>query len=213
MPGAFTSVITMPVFGRLTDKFGPRYFIIIGVILITVSNFMYHNLEINSSYVFILIPMILFGIGMGSLNAPITSTAMNIVKKNQVSMVSTILSVIMQVGGAFSVAILGTILNNRTVFHLAINSENANPYSYQIISAIEKLKFLSAKLGDSIFLQETKAKVMLSNYINKISAVSGYQDAFIWTALFCLVAMIPAILLWNVQVPATTNKNKISAVE
>lgn len=213
MPGAFTSGITAPIFGKLTDKFGPRLFIIIGVMLITVSNFLYHNLEINSSYVFILIPMILFGIGMGSLNAPITSTAMNIVKKHQVGMVSTILSVIMQVGGAFSVAILGTILNNRTAFHLSIYSENANPYSYQILEAIEKLKFLIAKLGDPIFLQETKAKALLSMYINKQSSVAGYQDAFIYTALFCIIAMIPALLLWNVKVPATINKNKISAGE
>lgn len=213
IPGALTSGITMPVFGKLTDKYGPKYFIIVGIILITISNFMYHNLEINSSYISILIPMILFGVGMGSLNAPITSTAMNVVKKHQIGMVSTILSVIMQVGGAFSVAILGTILNSRTIFHLSIYSENVNPYSYQTLEVIEKLKFLCAKLGDSIYLQDTKAKAIISMYLNKQSSVAGYQDAFIYTALFCIVAMIPALLLWNVKVPATKGKEKISAGE
>lgn len=213
MPGALTSGITMPLFGRLTDKYGPRYFIIVGVILITISNFMYHNLQINSSYVYILIPMILFGIGMGALNAPITSTAMNIVKKHQIGMVSTILSVIMQIGGALSVAILGTLLNTRTVFHLAINSENLSPYSYQTLNTIERLKLFSSQLGDSLYLQEAKAKALISMYVHKISAVAGYQDAFIYTAIFCVIAMIPAILLWNVQVPATTSKTDISSGE
>lgn len=134
VPGAVVSGISMPFFGRLTDKFGGKIFIIIGLILLAVSNFLYKDLVFNSSLQFIIFSMIIFGLGMGILNAPLNSTAMNVVKKEQIAMVSALLVVIMQLGGAFGVAILGTFIKAKQVF-------------YNNLLEVNNLKLLSENLA------------------------------------------------------------------
>ena len=198
-PGALVSGIVMPLTGPLVDRYGPKIFVFIGLIFFGLSNFMYYNLDVTTPYITILIPIIIYGIGAGMLNTPITTTAMNVVKKEYISQVSTILSVIMQVGGAFGVAMLGTILNNRAAFHQAVYAERLAPYSYVTESALKGMQTLGQRIGESSFLTELQAPAILNMFVSKQAAIAGYQDAFICTGLVCIIALIPALGLLSLK--------------
>jgi DHA2 family multidrug resistance protein len=200
-PGALVSGIVAPITGPLVDRYGPKFFIFAGLIITAVANFMYYKLDVRTSYVDILIPTVIFGFGMGMLNTPITATAMNVVRREQISQVSTVLSVIMQVGGAFGVALLGTAMNNRAAFHQAVYAENVSAYSHTTQSALEGIQHASQSLGAPSFQASAQAPVFLGKIVAEHATTAGYQDAFILTGIITLLAVIPALGLLNVKSP------------
>jgi MFS transporter, DHA2 family, multidrug resistance protein len=197
LPGALVSGLVMPVTGSLVDRYGPKYFIFSGLALMGYSTFMYHSIDVVTPYSAILIPMIIFGVGAGFLNTPLSATAMNVVKPEQVGQVSTVLSVLMQVGGAFGVAMLGTITADRTAFHRAVFAEKIAPYSYETQSVLQALHSLGGRIGESDFLSSLQSPAVLDLYVRKQAAIAGFQDAFVYTALICAIALVPALGIFS----------------
>jgi len=198
-PGAVVAGIVMPLTGPLVDRYGPKFFIFAGFFIFGISNLMFYNLDVNTPYITILIPMVISGIGAGMLNTPITSTAMNVVRPQQIGEVSTVLSVIMQVGGAFGVAVLGTLTNNRTAVHQALFAEKVTPYAYTTQAALDGIKSLGARIGESSYLSDLQAPAILSSSVMKRAVIAGYQDVFVITGLICFAALIPALGLLRLK--------------
>ncbi len=200
-PGALVSGVVAPITGPLVDRYGPKFFIFAGLIISGLANFMYFKLDVRTSYIGLLIPTIIFGFGMGMLNTPITATAMNVVRREQISQVSTVLSVIMQIGGAFGVALLGTAMYDRAAFHQAVFAENVTPYSHAAQSALENMQHASEGLGASASQASGQAQVYFGTMLSQHATIAGYQDTFILTGLITLLALIPALGLLNVKAP------------
>jgi MFS transporter, DHA2 family, multidrug resistance protein len=97
------------------------------------------------------------------------------------------------VGGAFGVAMLGTSLTNRTAFHQAVLGERITTYNYYTQSALQGVKSLGQRIGETPALRDLQAPAILGSYVAKQSAIAAYQDAFIITGVVCFVALIPAL--------------------
>lgn len=204
-PGALISGITAPITGRLSDRFGSKGFIVLGFMLLGISQYLYRDLSVDSNYSYIFWPQILFGFGMGSLTAPLISTAMNVVRKDQVGMVSITVSVLFQIGGAFGVAFLGTLLDRKQAFHYAIFAEQMiqSPNAYK--GALLDLQHLLMRAGDSANLAMIKAKGLLIALVNKQAAVYSFNDAFILLSILCVITVIPALMLRHLKFSSGIN--------
>ncbi|MFA6448933.1 MAG: DHA2 family efflux MFS transporter permease subunit, partial [bacterium] len=200
-PGALISGITMPITGPLVDKYGPRFFIFSGLVIMGISTYMYHDIDVTTPYATLLFPIMLFGVGAGLLNTPISAAAMNVVKREQIGQVSTVLSVIMQIGGAFGVAMIGTMMNDRAAFHQAVYSERILPYNYATETALNGVKALGQRIGESPYLADLQATPIINMLVSKQAAIAAYQDTFIYTAMVCFIALIPALGLLNLKMP------------
>ena len=200
-PGALMSGIVAPITGPLVDRYGPKVFIFAGLIISATANFMYHNLDTRSSYAAVLIPTIIFGFGMGVLSTPVTAAAMNVVRRDQIGQVSTVLSVLMQMGGAFGVALLGTAMYNRAAFHQAVYSESISQYSYATESALQGMQAMGQAAGESASQAAAQAPVFMNMMVTEHALMAGFQDAFILTGIIILLALIPALGLLNIKKP------------
>ncbi len=198
-PGAIIAGFVMPLTGPLVDRYGPRLFLYIGFPLFALSNFLYYNLDVATPYSQILWPMFIYGIGGGLLNSPITTGAMNAVRRDQIGQVSTILSVLMQVGGAFGIATLGTLVNSRAAFHQAVYAEAITAGSQTYQSALAGAQALGMRIGESQTLSAMQAPAIINAYITKQSIIAGYQDAFVYTGIVCMLALIPALGLLRMK--------------
>jgi DHA2 family multidrug resistance protein len=124
---------------------------------------------------------------------------MNVVKREHIGQVSTVLSVIMQVGGAFGVAMLGTIMSDRTAVHYEIFKENITSYSVLTQSGLKGMAALGQRIGELPYWIELQ-KLPIVDWATKYEAsICGFQDAFIVTAFICFLAMIPALGLFNLK--------------
>lgn len=194
-PGAIVSGIMSPILGRLSDRYGPKRFIVLGFFLLGFSMYLYKDLSLGSSLWFIFWPQLVFGLGMGMMNAPLSSTAMNVVRRDQIGIVSGLLSVILQVGGAFGVALLGTALSRREAFHRAIFTERLTADALGLGKAANDVQHLLAWSGAAAETARTGTQMVLAQIVGQQAAVAAFSDCFLILAGVCLAGTSLGLLL------------------
>ncbi len=195
-PTAISVAMVSPFSGMLSDRIGPRIPLFAGTVLLFLSFYMYKDLSLNSDYWFMFWPQVVRGAGLGLINAPLMSSALNSVRREQTSLASSFLTVIMQVGGAFGVAVMGVVLERREFFHYARYlqqiSDFFSPAVAQAQSAIQAL-LLKSGYGPAEVI--AKGKQLLALWIQKQAAVSAFQDTFVFAGLIVLAGILPALLI------------------
>ena len=109
LPSTLMIVAIAPISGRLADRFGPRWLIAGGLLLVTASLVVFTGLEVDSSYTDLLPGFMLLGIGIALTMSPMTTAAMNAVPVQKAGIASGVLSMFRMVGGSLGIAVTGAI--------------------------------------------------------------------------------------------------------
>ncbi len=110
LPMAVPTFLCAPLSGRLVGSRGPRLPLLIAGGAMTVSGFLFALFEAETSNVTLFIGYVLFGIGFGFVNAPITNTAVSGMPVAQAGVASAVASTSRQLGQALGVAVIGAVL-------------------------------------------------------------------------------------------------------
>jgi EmrB/QacA subfamily drug resistance transporter len=117
MPGALVVGITMPVSGRMADRYSIRWLVLVGSVLTGISLIIYGGLDPLSSSAMIVGPQLIRGVGLALMMAPLMTAAINAVPREQVATASSFLNVAQRVGGSFGIALLNTFVTNSVHVH------------------------------------------------------------------------------------------------
>jgi EmrB/QacA subfamily drug resistance transporter len=109
LPLALATIVCSPLSGRLVARFGTRPSLVASGTGIAVSAWLLTHLKSDTPLWELLIAYVIFGIGFGLVNAPITNTAVNGMPRTQAGLAAAIASTSRQVGASLGVAIGGTI--------------------------------------------------------------------------------------------------------
>ena len=109
LPSTLMIVLVAPIAGRLADRFGPRWLIGGGLLLVAASLFSFSGIAVDSSYLDLLPGFMLLGIGIAMTMSPMTSAAMNAVPVQKAGIASGVLSMFRMVGGSLGIAVTGAI--------------------------------------------------------------------------------------------------------
>jgi EmrB/QacA subfamily drug resistance transporter len=109
LPSTLMIVALAPVAGRMADRFGPRWLIVAGLLIITASLYSFTRIAVDSTYLDLLPGFMLLGIGIAVTMSPMTSAAMNAVAVEKAGIASGVLSMFRMVGGSLGVAVTGAI--------------------------------------------------------------------------------------------------------
>jgi DHA2 family multidrug resistance protein len=195
LPGALVVSLVMPISGRISDSIGPRIPTVVGMLLPTYFMWAYRNLDPSMSQWDIIAPTLIRGVGMGLLMAPMTAAAMNAVEQREIPMASSLMNIIMQVGGSVGIALLATIFNHRVNYHLDVLGSGfvtSNPaYAASTPQLINYAKGLGlGHLDSQAFAQASFSKFMIRSVLTH-----GYQDAFLFGGLICIIGVLMGFLL------------------
>ena len=102
-------VILAPIAGRLADKHIPQILAAIGMALGTISLVLFSTLSFETSFEFVIVSMIIYGVGFGLFSPPNTSVIMGSVPPKDTSVASASVSTVRTVGQAMSMGILTLI--------------------------------------------------------------------------------------------------------
>jgi EmrB/QacA subfamily drug resistance transporter len=106
--------------GGLSGKFGPRWFMTAGPILAGLGILMLLPLQEGSSYWWNILPgIVLFGLGLATTVAPLTTTVLASVKEQDSGIASAVNNAVSRVSGLFVVAALG-IFGASNAYHFAV---------------------------------------------------------------------------------------------
>ncbi len=180
-PLAITVAIVAPFSGFISDRIGPRLPLTLGTILVAISLYIFKDLSLNSDYWFLFWPQVLRGVGLGLINAPLMSAAINAVPREKTGVAASFLTVIMQIGGAFGVSLLSTILQRREFFHYAHFLQSpSNPLAPVVRQAQEAAQSLLLKFGyapSEVFIKG-KALLALGSNAKQRSVLSKMLSFF-----------------------------------
>ena len=99
-------VVLAPIAGRLSDKFVPQILAAIGMALGTISLFLFSFLGSETPLEFLIVSMIIYGIGFGLFSPPNTNVIMSSVPPKDTSVASAAVATMRTVGQAMSMGIL-----------------------------------------------------------------------------------------------------------
>ena len=115
-PASLISMFVAPVAGQMTDKIGGKYILMSGLILFGGGmGWLALIATPTSSWQSFLAPLIVAGLGMGCVFAPLVTTAMRNIQPQMAGAASGVLNTVRQVGLVIGTAAVGALLQNRLV--------------------------------------------------------------------------------------------------
>jgi EmrB/QacA subfamily drug resistance transporter len=110
LPLTLLFILVAPRAGKLSDRFGSRALVAIGMTLISIMLLYYSHLGAGASFWTLLPGLVIGGAGMGMTMTPTTAAAMSSVPVAKAGVGSAVLSTMRQVGGSVGVAVMGAIV-------------------------------------------------------------------------------------------------------
>jgi MFS transporter, DHA2 family, multidrug resistance protein len=100
-----------PRSGRLAQRYGARAVCGTGLTVVAITFASFRFIEADTALWVVLVLLFVQGLGMGNVMAPATNSVMSAVPRHKAGAGSAVSTTIRQVGGAFGVAILGSLLS------------------------------------------------------------------------------------------------------
>jgi EmrB/QacA subfamily drug resistance transporter len=199
MPGAVVLGIVMPFIGHLSDKYGPKWLVTIGVIITGCSLLFYGKLDPSMTRFMIIMPQVVRAIGLGLMMAPLITTAINSVPKNQIATASSFLNIAQSVGGAFGIAILNTFVTRLIHLHAVRIGELTGtlPELYTRLSQNPASAISQNTAGLSTGSSQTLSSI--SRLISIKASVLGFENGFVIAGLIVLASIPLSLMLKNTR--------------
>jgi EmrB/QacA subfamily drug resistance transporter len=195
LPQALASTVTMPISGKLFDRFGPRPVVVTGLLLMGYSTWELSFLNLSTSNGELTRVLIERGLAMGLVMMPVMTVAMNSVPPQLIARSSSLTNVLRQVFGSFGTAIFATLVSTRQTFHQAMISQTVTSDNANLITTLSGLQNSLMQHGMNIV--QAKGLVMMSvlKQVVMSASVMAFDDCFYIAAVVCFVAVLPALLL------------------
>lgn len=114
-PASGMVLLTAPLAGRFSDKYGSKWFVAGGLFLASIGIFLLSQISVTTTWQSLILPLAIVGAGVGLCMAPLTSAVMSTVAPEKSGNASGILSTGRQLGALLGIAVLGAVLQNRLV--------------------------------------------------------------------------------------------------
>jgi EmrB/QacA subfamily drug resistance transporter len=135
LPMAAAMAVGAPLAGRMLARSGARKPLLIAGGGITAGGLLLTQLTNSSAPGYLVIAFLVFGVGMGFVNAPITNSAVSGMPRSQAGVASGIASTSRQVGSSVGVAVMGSILAANLHGSMAAGFASATRPGWWIIAA------------------------------------------------------------------------------
>lgn len=109
LPNALMMLVARPYAGRKADEGLIRNISILGIILLAISMYLFARIDVGASVWLIILPMIIRGLGISFLVAPVSTALLNAVTRDQTTTATSLNSLLQQLGGSIGIAVFGVL--------------------------------------------------------------------------------------------------------
>jgi MFS transporter, DHA2 family, multidrug resistance protein len=216
LPVGIMQALAAPFAGHYADKRSAKVPLLIGLVLMAYTFYQFGFLSMQTESSSITVPLLLRGLSMGMIFAPMTAVAILGIGNVKMAQASGILNVIRQVGGSVGVALFGSLLVRRTIFHGAMYGQQLDAQSDTYVQTMQRLQqYAVHSTGGSVAQAAGKAKVMLMSYVQNQAFVQAISDVFLIAGVIVLISAVPVFFLRERRKAKMTSSHaaKTEAVE
>lgn len=194
-PGALLTGMCMPFIGRALQKGAPPKILIAGGFLLTALYVFMCSavLTANTSADDFFWPLIVRGLGLGLLFVPLTNLTLSGLYGKDIAQASGLTSMIRQVGGSISVAIIGFITERDTAQHRNDLISNLTATNTNLTDRLTLYQQNFNRFTTDATKSASQAYAALENTIFKQASVLTYIDIFQYIAVFTII-VVPMVL-------------------
>ncbi|MFH1491109.1 MAG: MFS transporter, partial [Pseudomonadota bacterium] len=163
---SLTTIVSGPLSGWLSDRYGAVWFSTSGAWLIAIAFFAMRSFDLQTTVSSIIPVLVVMGLGVGTFQVPNNSTIMKAVPRDHLGTASALLATFRQVGMTFGMALAGTLFSARRLV-----------YQNELVSSGAGIAH-SAKMSIALTFREVlMISVALSVLIGVISLLTGLSTA------------------------------------
>ena len=192
--------LTAPVAGILSNKLDPRLMMMIGFLGFAAGTYSMSQLTADWSFNELLIPQIFRGVSMMLCMVPINNLALGTLSRDRIKGGSGLFNLTRNLGGAVGLALINTILVDRTANHYATLAEHvtwSNP------EAVDRLANMTANNNAAGLDGLAAATQQLSNMVRQQATVLSFIDVLmILTILFAGLAAFAIFMQKPAKLPS-----------
>lgn len=127
LPSTAAMLLLAARFGRLSDQFGPRPFLVVGPLVMAAGMLLWLRVEDRSLLDGLLPGLVPYGLGLSMIVAPITSAALTTAPERYSGLAAGVNSTFSRLGGLLAIAILGVVV--ALVFAARTNDPKLVPFA------------------------------------------------------------------------------------
>jgi MFS family permease len=109
VPIALALMVCSPISGRLVAAGRARVALVVAGAAMSIGALLLTALAPGTSIAYLVVAYAIFGVGLGTINAPITNTAVSGMPRSQAALASAVASTSRQVGASLGVALAGSL--------------------------------------------------------------------------------------------------------
>lgn len=137
LPQALASAVFMPIGGVLFDRIGARPLVVAGCSLMVGASLMLTHLTIATQRQDLIVPLAMYGMGMGLMMMPLNTHLINAASRSLVSRVTALTNALQQVVNSLTIAALATILTSQAKFHIKATTAGLNVQGAQLAAKVK----------------------------------------------------------------------------
>lgn len=188
-------ILLAPLGGKLADKVDARTPTVIGMIILSLAMYSFHTMTDLTAYPFIAVRLVLMGVGLALTMSPLSNAALATIPKEKTGVGSGVFNLFKNVGGSVGIAMMGTLLDQRQLFHGQILSNHINTSSEAVKQVLTQIQMVFTHNGMPSEQAYGVAMATLKNLVAKQAAVMAYSDVFLITAGLAVLGAMMALML------------------
>jgi DHA2 family multidrug resistance protein len=196
LPVGILQMIAAPVAGGFADRSSPKIPTVLGVVLMAFTFYQFGSLSLFSERREIMLPLYLRGIAMGMLLPPLMMLSISEISNKKMAQASGLINVIRQLGGSFGVAVFGTLLTRRTIYHAATYGEQIDAQSAAFRQTVMRLQSHALHAtGGTAAEAAVKAKAQIGSFVANQAFIRAVDDVFLTAGVVILIGVVPVLFL------------------
>jgi len=181
-----------PLAGILSSKMDLRVMLLIGFVGFATSTWMLTGMTADCDFQELLVPQMLRGMSLMLCMVPINNLALGTLSADKMKGASGLYNLTRNLGGAVGLAVINTLLSDRSALHYQRLSDAIN---WTNTIALEQLNAMAANLAARGVDGETGALAQMAARLHGQAAVMSFIDIFILiTALFGGLALAALLM-------------------
>ena len=183
---------TAPIAGRLMRIIDPRYMMAAGFAGFGIGTFLASSITKDWVFGNLVLPQIFRGVSLMICMIPITNIALGTLPPERLKNASGLFNLTRNLGGAFGLALINTLLNKRLDLHLARLHENVSWGRPAAEDALANLTQAMSRFGSDA---ELAATAKLAGLVRREATVLAIGDVFYaLTGLFFIIVMLVPLM-------------------
>ncbi len=195
LPGSLAMVLTTPLVGWMIDRTQGRFPMLIGLAIYGAGCYVMMLADMRIGVMYITWAYILRGIGLGFLYPPVYAVTIQGIPLARTRAASSMLNLQVTLGGAFSIAVLSTLVESRQTVHQAHFAEEQVLTSVGTQQALTAFTRLANSLGASVAHLKLYALGLLQGIVRREALVHALNDCFQIILVVTVCSMVMALAM------------------